>query len=320
MPKLFYYQEKKILKQVDKQESELNKFISENWSNLFPQLIFIASEFPLKGNVRSIGNKSGRIDILAYNPKTTRFVIFELKREYDRNITEQVADYRDYVEDNFADVYLKSTQIYNATLPKFQEMDLRQIEIVLIAKKFSLVQIEKIKKNKENNITLIKYFWFENDLIFIDYLNNDPDEERIENLNSQKVRLVKEIVNQDPDIYEIDRFFNLKQASKELFIDFYNWLKQRGEVTITPTQSYLKVIFGNHTFSAIGYAGKVGSKQVLQINTNIDLTNVSGLLVQDRVREGKKKKGSLAPERFEIRLRNKEELNLMLKSIQEKIF
>lgn len=318
MPKLFSSNSKKFLKQINRPESELNKFICENWASLFPNLVFISNEFPLKGNVRSIGT-SGRMDILAYNPKSKRFVIFELKKEYDKNITEQAADYREYVEDNFADVYLKTTQLYNIQLPKYQDMDIKQIEIVLIAKKFSITQLERVKKNKENNITLIKYFWFEEDLIFIDYLNNDPDEEKMETLDSKKVRLVKEIINQDPDLYEIDRFFNLRQISKEVFLVFYDWLKKLGEVKITPKQSFLKIGFKQYTFSAIGYAGKVGSKQILQINTNIDLTNTEGLLVEDRKREGQKKKGSLAPERYEIRIRNREEMELMLNALKDKI-
>jgi hypothetical protein len=54
MPKLFSNINKKFLVQIDKPERELNKFICENWNNLFPKLIFIASEFPLKGSVRSL--------------------------------------------------------------------------------------------------------------------------------------------------------------------------------------------------------------------------------------------------------------------------
>ncbi len=318
MPKLFSTTNKKFLKQVNKPESELNKFICENWTSLFPNLVLVTGEFPLKGNVRSIGT-SGRIDILAYNPKSKRFVIFELKKDYDKNITEQAADYREYIEDNFADVYLKTSQLYNIELPKFQEIDIKQIEIVLIAKKFSITQIERVKKNKENNITLIKYFWFEDDLVFIDYLNNDPDEEKIEAADSKKIRLVKEIVNQDPDLYEIDRFFNLKQESKDVFLIFYNWLKKLGDVKITPRQVLLKVEFKEHTFSAVGYAGKVASKQILQINTNINLMNSSGILVEDRVRAGQKKKGSLASERYEIRLRSANEMQIMINALKDKM-
>lgn len=251
MPKLFSNNSKKFLSQIDKPERELNKFICENWKSLFPSLSFITSEFPLKGNVRSLGN-NGRIDILAYNPETKKFVIFELKKDYDKNITDQAADYRDYVQDNFSDVYLYSTQKYEVELPKFTQINHNNVEIILIAKKFSLTQIERVKKLKENTITLIKYFWFEDNLIFIDYLNNDPDEIKIESVNTKKVQQIGAIANQDPDIYEIDRYFNLKQDAKELFTYFYNFLKAKAEIILEPQQVIMKVRFKGNTFSAIG--------------------------------------------------------------------
>ena len=114
-----------------------NKFICENWSNLFSNLTFIKSEFPLEGNVRSLGN-NGRMDIFAYNPVSKKFVIFELKKDYDKNITDQAADYRDYIADNFSKIYLQSTQRYDAKLPKFDEINQENVEIILIAKKLLL--------------------------------------------------------------------------------------------------------------------------------------------------------------------------------------
>lgn len=299
MPKLFSTQNKKFLKQIDKSEKDLNKFICEHWNDLFPKLIFISSEFPLKGHVRSIGT-NGRMDILAYNPETKRFVIFELKKDYDRNITDQAADYRDYVQDHFSEVYLLSTQKYDIQLPKYIEINASQVEIILIAKKFSITQIDRVKKQKENIITLIKYFWFEDDLIFIDYLNNDPDEEKIESINTKKVQQIGVIVNQDPDIFEIDRYFNLKQEAKQIFTDFYNFLKTKGDVTLEPQQVVLKVRFKEQTFSAVGLAGKGRSRKVLQINTNIDVSTMQGVRFEDRVRPGEKKKGSFGAERFEV--------------------
>jgi hypothetical protein len=318
MPKLFSNTNKKFLSQIDKPERELNRFICENWKNLFPNLTFITSEFPIKGNVRSLGS-NGRMDIVAYNPVTKKFVIFELKKDYDKNITDQAADYRDYVQDNFSEIYLHSTQKYDVELPKFIELNQNNVEIILIAKRFSLTQIERVKRNKENTITIIKYYWFEDDLIFIDYINNDPDDVKIESIDSKKVRLVKEIINQDPDLYEIDRFFNLKQDSKDVFIMLYDWLKTLGEVTVKPQQVLIKLIFDKHSFSGIGYAGKVASRQILQINTNINLTDVEGLLVEDRVREGQKKKGSLASERYEVRIRNRQEMEKMIEVLKSRI-
>jgi hypothetical protein len=299
MPKLFSTVNKKFLKQIDKSEKDLNKFICEHWKDLFPKLTLISSEFPLKGNVRSIGT-NGRIDILAYNPQTKRFVIFELKKDYDRNITDQAADYRDYVQDNFSDTYLHSTQKYDIELPKFDQIDAKQVEIILIAKKFSITQIERVKKQKDNIITLIKYFWFEDDLIFIDYINNDPDEEKIESINTKKVNQIAEIINQDPDSFEIDRYFNLKKEAKDLFTYFFNFLKTKSDVVLEPQQVVMKVRLKEQTFSAIGSAGKGGSKKVLQINTNIDISTLQKVRFEDRVRPGEKRKGSLGTERFEV--------------------
>jgi hypothetical protein len=302
MPKLFSNQNKKLLRQVDKPEKDLNKFICENWKLLFPKLTLIASEFPLRGNARSIGT-NGRIDILAYNDQTKRFVILELKKDYDKNITEQAADYRDYIQDNFSDVYLLSNQKYEVNLPKYTEVSNQQIEIILIAKKFNINQIERVKKNKEN-ITLIRYYWFEEDLIFIDYINNDPDDEKIEAMNTKKVQQIGAIINQDPDLFEIDRYFNVKSEAKEVFTFFYNFLKSKDFVTLIPQQVVMKVKFRNTSFSAIGSAGRGGKKKVLQINTNIDITALKEVEFEDRIRPNLPKKGSLGTERYEVYLKD----------------
>ena len=64
MPKLFSTKNKKFLRQIQKDEKELNQFLVNNWNFIFSDLIFIKNEFQLEGEVRSRGT-SGRIDILA---------------------------------------------------------------------------------------------------------------------------------------------------------------------------------------------------------------------------------------------------------------
>jgi len=132
MLKLFSAEQKAFLKSVDRSEAELSKFLQDNWADFFPQYRFIKREFILDGNVRSRGS-SGRIDILAFNPKTSKFVIFELKKNPDRNIRNQVNDYRDFIEDNFSDIYLMTLQKYKIELPTFTEIDKESIEVVMIA-------------------------------------------------------------------------------------------------------------------------------------------------------------------------------------------
>lgn len=320
MPILFSSSNKKFLAQIDKPEKELNKFICENWKNLFPKYTFIASEFPLKGNVRSLGN-NGRIDILSYNPETKKFIIFELKKNYDKNITDQSADYRDYVQDNFPDVYLHSTQKYEIALPKFTEINPDKVEIILIAKKFSITQIDRVKKIKDNNITLIKYFWFENNLIFIDYINNDPDDIKIENTNTKKINEIKNIIAQDPKMYEIEQFFGKYIAGKEIFLLFLKFLKTKGNIELDFKQTKIGLKINNSTFSVVRQGGQGGRKSILQINTDIDASPISNeIQIDDRIRgEGQKKKGSLGLERYEVFFRNSEELQTFWDYIKDKL-
>ncbi len=187
-------------------------------------------------------------------------------------------------------------------------------------KKFNLSQIEKIKKNKNNNITLIKYYWFEEDLIFIDYVNNDPDDVKIENANTKKVNEIKNIINQDPEYFEIDRFFSLKAESKEAFMIFLGYLKSKGNVDLEFQQSKIKAKVNANSFSIIGYGGKTGRKSILQINTNIDVTDLKDIIIDDRYRgEGVKMKGSLGSERYEVFIRNEEEVNAFCDFIKVKI-
>ena len=320
MAKLFSASDKKVLKEVNKPESTLNKFLCENFAELFPKLTFIKSEFVLTGNVRTRGS-NGRIDIFAYNADTKRFVIFELKKDFDKNITDQAADYRDFIEDNFAEIYLLATQTLNVPLPKHSEIEKSTIEIILIAKAFSSTQIDRLKKIKDNLITLIRYYWFENDFVFIDYVNNNPDEDKADTTNAKKIKQIGLIATQDPDMYEIDRFFNVNQTAKDVFIVFYDFLKNTNKdlLSIQPQQVVMKVKFEENSFSACGSGGKGAKKKVLQINTNIDISTMSNVDFEDRVRIGQKKKGSLGTERYEVYFKDTIDMNNFIDFIKDKL-
>ncbi|MET7038467.1 hypothetical protein [Elizabethkingia miricola] len=313
MLKLYSTDNKKFLKQVNKSEAELNRFISENWKEFFPHFTFIKSEFALDGNVRSKGG-SGRIDILAFNPKTKKFVIIELKKDFDKNIRNQASDYRDFVEDNFAKIYLLATQSYDVALPKYSDISEDSIELILIAKTFSPADVDKAKKSK-SEITLIKYMWFENQLLLIDYLNNDPDD-LIEKENAVKLQKIKNIIDSKPELADVEAFLYGKDEAKRLFKIFHEHLLSIAETTVEAQASKIKVSFGQQTFSIIGYAGKTGRKCFLVINTNIDRVISLGEIVDDRVRPNEKKKGSIGSERYEVFLTTEEELMRFLSIIE----
>lgn len=316
MIRIFSNSNKKFLKSVDRTELELNRFLSDNWNDFFPQFNYISSEFILEGNVRSKGT-SGRIDILAFNKKSKSFVIIELKNKPDKNIRNQASDYKDFVEDNFAEIYLLSSQKFGVKLPLFTEIS-KQIELVMIAKSFSQTDVQKAIKS-HGKITLIRYLWFENELLLIDYLNNDPFE-ILEKENAKKIEKIKAIVDNKKSNSlngEIDMFFHKRLEAKRLFYIFYELLKSLGKISIEVQQTKIKLIYGKETFSVIGFGGKTGRKAFLQINTNIaDVLSVTNIIVEDRVRPGKKKKGSIGSERYEIYILNEQELLEIFKIIK----
>lgn len=313
MIKIYSTEKGTFLKKVNKSEIELNRFLSENWSHFFPQHTFIKSEFTLDGNVRSRGT-SGRIDILAFNPKTNRFVVIELKRDIDKNIRNQVSDYRDFIEDNFAKIYLLTTQKFNIELPKYEAIAEDSIEVVMIAKSFSQTDVDKARKSSKE-ITLIKYVWFENQLLLIDYLNNDPDD-LIEKENAEKIKKIRSIIDNKPELADADSFLFGKEEAKRLFRIFYEYLKNIGDVQLDVQASKIKVSFGGQGFSIIGYAGKTGRKCHLVINTNIERVKIMENRFDDRMRTGGKMKGSIGTERYEVFITTEDDLFELLKIIE----
>lgn len=178
MMKIFSGNGENYLPTVNKLEKDLKFFIAKHWANLFPNLLFIKTEFRLEGNVRSKNDSNGSIDIFAFNPETNRFVIIELKRKFDKNIRTQADDYRDFIEFNFSDIYLIVTDKLEIKLPSSSKVDKENTEIILVANEFTQTDIEKAMKSKQF-LTLVRYEWFndnlsiiENDFLVLDFINN----------------------------------------------------------------------------------------------------------------------------------------------------
>ena len=92
-------------------------------------------------------------------------------------------------------------------------------------------------------------------------------------------------------------------------------MKKISDVGLEVQSSKIKVIFNKETFSIIGYAGKTGRKCFLVINTNIHAIVELGDIVDDRVRPGKKRKGSIGGERYEVFITTEDDLLKMLSVI-----
>jgi hypothetical protein len=161
----------------------------------------------------------------------------------------------------------------------------------MIAKSYSATDIERVKKSKSKNLTtLIRYIWFENELLLIDYLNNAPDD-LIEKENAEKLRKIKNIIDDKKSLYaDVEAFLYGKEEAQRLFKIFYESLNKAGKTTLEVQASKIKVSLESQTFSIIGYAWKTGRKCFLVINTNIDEVLELGEIVDDRVRPNGKKK------------------------------
>ncbi|UTW66371.1 hypothetical protein KFE94_17225 [bacterium SCSIO 12643] len=177
------------LNSVDRSENDLQVFIKDNWSSIFPELTFIKVEYTLSGNVRK-KDRDGRIDILAFNRKSRKFVVVELKKDFDRNIRSQANDYRDFIEDNYLEIYIDVKEELGVNIPQSSKIIKDDIELILIAKDFAEKDLNRAKKT--NNITCIKYNWFESkdDLILMyEFLNNVPSTKTIRNKPSQTPKI-----------------------------------------------------------------------------------------------------------------------------------
>ena len=160
----------KLFLNKDKSEQGFNQFVWNNQKDLFLQdnFIFIKQEFSLEGD----GGGKKFIDILAYNPATDRFVIFELKRGKDEYAVYQAMKYRERVLKTVEKVHFIATHEHKKELPPIKQIDRKAVDIIVLAEEFDKDQIAQAKDMKKGIITLIKYCWFENDFIFFDYVNN----------------------------------------------------------------------------------------------------------------------------------------------------
>ena len=157
-----------VYKEVSLSELELSEILYRNWDKIFCEIKLIKKEFFLSGSVRKL-NKSGRIDFLAFNVKTSSLVVIEVKKDYDRNIRSQIFDYADFIEENFEFVYLKANEFYH--LPNLKTLKNKKVELILFAKSYKPIDYSSIMKI-DYPITLLTYRYFSNNSILLSSRNN----------------------------------------------------------------------------------------------------------------------------------------------------
>ena len=153
---------KKVYQTLEISEKDLQNILLENFELLFPNYIFLSSEFRLKGDVRLFGI-GGRIDILAVDVKNFQIVVVELKKLQSKHILVQAIEYTDFIEDNLELILLKVNGIEEKLKKKIIGMNKRP-KIVLIANKFLHPSVKKIKR-LDIEVDMFQYDYYENGFI-----------------------------------------------------------------------------------------------------------------------------------------------------------
>lgn len=194
---IFSPQNEDFLKQIDHKEDYLEKFLVQYWKKLFPNFDFIKNQFV-------IGN--ARFDVLAYNPKTQKLIIFELKRNYDANIESQVFRYENLFRTEFANILLKINEDCDYKLHS-KKVNPKDVELLLIAQEFEPAHEQYVKTHTEK-ATLIKYRFFENidlasqEILHLEYLNNAPKaaQKILEKQKISKLEALEDIFKKDYEL------------------------------------------------------------------------------------------------------------------------
>ena len=93
------------------------------------------------------------------------------------------------VKKQFAKTYLLVKEKYKIDLPESKKISEDKIEVILITSEFSSIDMEVLDSHIKDEITLITYAWFEEDILLINYLNNAPSFEKIEKEKIKREKL-----------------------------------------------------------------------------------------------------------------------------------
>lgn len=144
-----------------------------------------------------------RVDNLAFDTKTSSFVIIEYKNKLDENVLNQVQGYHDLILENDEE-YAK---LVDETV-KFEN-----IQIMIIGPEFSETQIE----NAKDNISLWQVSLFDDGKV--EYLNLKTNELKILKIDLDELKITEEMLLEDKSEYMKDLYFNLKDNILNEFND-----------------------------------------------------------------------------------------------------
>ncbi|MEI7526057.1 MAG: hypothetical protein WCJ95_17065 [Mariniphaga sp.] len=219
--------DKEVYKEIEISEMGLSNLIFHDWKFFFPDYELLFKEYSLKGQVRS-ALKSGRIDFLGYNNVKKCLSIFEIKKDYDKNIRSQISDYEDFFEENLADIYLQIKSLQR--IEEFKSLKSKKIELVLLAKSFKEIDTKRL--DRLDNIVLIKHSAFDKFKFTFEIYDN----RKTKNNESKQKNLSKiiSVINGNPDIFKILTYF----IKNEILIKEYDYKIKGSDLLLRLSQFY----------------------------------------------------------------------------------
>ena len=146
-----------------------------------------------------------RLDNFAFDPKTNSFVIIEYKNEFNADVLTQIQGYHDLIKEN--------PEYFKARLDDCNEVDPKNIRMMVIGPEFSPKQIDKAK----GKIEIWKITLFDD--CKVTYENLHTNKIKTLCINSEDLKLTEEKLLEGKSSEMRGLYFNLKNSVLDEFED-----------------------------------------------------------------------------------------------------
>ena len=188
-------------------EKMIQTLVEKNIGNIFPELEFVYTEFPLD---------ELRIDSIAFNKESNSFVIIEYKNIKHGGAIDQGMAYLDLLEDKREAFLLLYNNEKNKSL-KMDDVEWDESKVIIIAPEFTLHQLRSANRTKDP-IELYQISRFEDDIITLQKIQKSKDSDKSK--SKSKIKSVVRLGEYSEEDYLAGKYFNdtvPNENSKKLF-------------------------------------------------------------------------------------------------------
>ena len=239
---IFKIQKQKLIPIKEKKwpsEKHLQKLTEENLEKVFPDLQFVATEFPVE---------TSRIDTLAFDKETSAFVIIEYKRGRSFSVIDQGYAYLSLMLRHRADFILEYNEKTKNSLGK-KDVDWSQSRILFLAGSFTTHQRNAINF-RDLPIKLWEVELYDNSTVLYKEILPSEASESIKKIPGDKTI---EDVNEEVKGYTIEDHTNkTTEEIRNLFHDFQERVLELNGTKEAAKKQYISYrVEGRDTFAYV---------------------------------------------------------------------